>query len=174
MRKRRGFLCLSTRNFPLTLVFLLTFLWPRSAHGITAGGSGGGNSNFVHNNINGNNKGGNRFFVDEVIGSREKGSRYNRDGSSVSDETGTNALTRSRTFADFDNNARNDMGDGTYFSSQYGSFQRQQQQPSVQHPQEVNPLLKKASEGSVGLLFLLLTWRSLSTYEMAGEDRKYI
>jgi len=43
------------------------------------------------------------------------------------------------------------------------------QSPQVQHPVEANPILRKASEGSVGVLFLLLSWRSLSTYELADS-----
>jgi len=42
-------------------------------------------------------------------------------------------------------------------------------QPNVQHPQEINPLMKKASETSICLLFLLLTWRTISVYELADS-----
>lgn len=40
--------------------------------------------------------------------------------------------------------------------------------PQVQHPKgDSNPLLKKATDGSIVVLFLLLTWRTLATYEMS-------
>ena len=44
------------------------------------------------------------------------------------------------------------------------SMKHPQPQPHVQHPNDINPLLKKATEGSRGVLFLLLIWRTLSTY----------
>ena len=166
MKERQGYPCF-VGFVPLILFLLLTLLWPCNVFGIAAGG----NNNFVHNNDS--RKGGSRFFNEEVIGSRERGRRYSRDrsSSSVNSETTVNALTQSKSFPSFNNNVGSGVDDDSYFSTQLGSFHRQQQQPpQVQHPQEVNPLLKKATEGSVGLLFLLLTWRSLSTYELAGED----
>eukprot|EP01038_Epipyxis_sp_PR26KG_P004391 gene4391-6209_t len=38
-----------------------------------------------------------------------------------------------------------------------------------QQPTQINPLLKQASTVSIGLLFGLLTWRTLAAYEMADQ-----
>lgn len=42
-----------------------------------------------------------------------------------------------------------------------GSYQQQ--------PQQLNPLLKQASTASIGILFILLIWRSLAAYELADQ-----
>ena len=36
-------------------------------------------------------------------------------------------------------------------------------------PQQINPLLKQASTASIGILFVLLIWRSLAAYELADQ-----
>ena len=177
-----------SRGLMLASFLLLGLLLPHVCGNSSGSGynNNNNNNNFVHNKQNSGSRSnrGNGLFNNEVIGSRERGRRTNegrsisngsssRSSSSSSSSVGgsestSQALTRSKAFAGFDSDARGGMGENTFFSSQYSQFQQRQPQPSVQHPQEVNPLLKKATEGSVGLLFLLLTWRSLSTYELAG------
>jgi len=51
----------------------------------------------------------------------------------------------------------------------YLQQQNTPQIPRVQHPKEENPLVKQASVISVCILFILLTWRSLSAYELADQ-----
>ena len=53
-------------------------------------------------------------------------------------------------------------------------FQQQQQYPrtagvAAGQQAQVNPLLKQVSTASIGLLFALLIWRSLSAYELADQ-----
>ena len=50
-----------------------------------------------------------------------------------------------------------------------GGNPQQQTPPKVQHPREENPLVKQASVVSIFVLFILLTWRSLSAYELADQ-----
>ena len=67
----------------------------------------------------------------------------------------------------------------SYAAYQRGGQQQQQQQPYAQQQQQQqpqqqpasvpNPLLKQVSTASIGALFALLIWRSLSAYELADQ-----
>lgn len=50
-----------------------------------------------------------------------------------------------------------------------GKFERMENTPSESIPGVVHPLLRQASSASIGILFGLLIWRSLSSYELADE-----
>jgi hypothetical protein len=52
-----------------------------------------------------------------------------------------------------------------------GAQFQQQQQANVAQPPAINPLLKQASTASIGILFGLLSWRSMTAYEMADGFR---
>ena len=53
-----------------------------------------------------------------------------------------------------------------YAPSQHGNSAGNYQQ---HQPQQINPLLKQASTASIGILFVLLIWRSLAAYELADQ-----
>jgi len=52
---------------------------------------------------------------------------------------------------------------------QYQHYQQQQYQQQQQQQQQQHPLLKQAGSASIGALFALLIWRSLSAYELADQ-----
>lgn len=55
------------------------------------------------------------------------------------------------------------------FQSQYSTDHGTAAGNYQQQPQQLNPLLKQASTASIGILFVLLIWRSLASYELADQ-----
>lgn len=114
-------------------------------------------------------------------------------GAALSGVRGPNGIVAvvSSTAGGYGNEGEEDGGSPNPYS--YASYQRgaqaqdnsprqQYQQHQFQHQQyprtagvaagqqaQVNPLLKQVSTASIGLLFALLIWRSLSAYELADQ-----
>lgn len=64
--------------------------------------------------------------------------------------------------------------DGEFRSKYPNKYATPRQGPATsgnyqQQPQQLNPLVKQASTASIGILFMLLIWRSLAAYELADQ-----
>jgi hypothetical protein len=92
--------------------------------------------------------------------------QINEDFDSIYSRQGTKSNDYSVVVSDDDNTDRRPKYQPQY-SADHGAAAGNYQQG--QHPQQLNPLLKQASSASIGILFVLLIWRSLASYELADQ-----
>jgi len=112
------------------------------------------------NNNNNNNNNNNKVTI---LANYDKYNTYNDDNNDDNDNIQyNNAMIQTysnqyqqRSSSDYMNNANNNPNINT------------NQQSNI--PPVLNPLLKQAPTASIVMLFLLLIWRSLASYELAGQ-----
>jgi hypothetical protein len=90
--------------------------------------------------------------------------QVNEDFESIYSRQGTKSNDYSVVVSDDDNTDRRPKYQPQY-SADHGAAAGNYQQPA----QQLNPLLKQASTASIGILFVLLIWRSLASYELADQ-----
>jgi hypothetical protein len=92
--------------------------------------------------------------------------QINEDFESIYSRQGTKRNDYSVVVSDDDNTDRRPKYQPQY-SVDHGAAAGNYQQG--QKSQQLNPLLKQASTATIGILFVLLIWRSLASYELADQ-----